>query len=92
QFRTAMLDAGLAPPEAIEADGQLHRYHVEGDKAGSKNAYYVLHLDGRAAGVFSGHPHALSVPAETASGRCRAIAGTHHRPPERTDQAGIGRI
>ena len=52
QFRTAMLDAGLAPPEAIEADGQLHRYHVEGDKAGSKNAYYVLHLDGRAAGVF----------------------------------------
>ena len=52
QFRTAMLDAGLTPPEAIEADGQLHRYHVEGDKAGSKNAYYVLHLDGRAAGVF----------------------------------------
>ena len=52
QFRTAMLDAGLAPPEAIEADGQLHRSHVEGDKAGSKNAYYVLHLDGRAAGVF----------------------------------------
>ena len=52
QFRTAMLDAGLTPPEAIEADWQLHRYHVEGDKAGSKNAYYVLHLDGRAAGVF----------------------------------------
>ena len=52
QFRTAMLDAGLTPPEAIEADGQLHRYQVEGDKAGSKNAYYVLHLDGRAAGVF----------------------------------------
>lgn len=52
QFRTAMLDAGLTPPDVIEADGQLHRYRVEGDKAGSKNAYYVLHLDGRAAGMF----------------------------------------
>ena len=52
QFRDALLDAGLTPPDVIEADGQLHRYRVEGDKAGSKNAYYVLHLDGRAAGVF----------------------------------------
>jgi putative DNA primase/helicase len=52
QFRTAMLDAGLTPPDVIEADGQLHRFRVEGDKAGSKNAYYVLHLDGRAAGMF----------------------------------------
>ena len=52
QFRTAMLDAGLTPPEAIEADGQLHRFHVEGDKGGSRNGWYALHLDGRAAGVF----------------------------------------
>ena len=52
QFRDALLDAGLTPPDVIEADGQLHRYRVEGDKAGSKNAYYVLHLDGRAAGMF----------------------------------------
>ena len=51
-FRTAMLDAGLTPPDVIEANGQLHRFRVEGDKAGSKNAYYVLHLDGRAAGMF----------------------------------------
>ncbi|WP_232311625.1 toprim domain-containing protein [Thauera chlorobenzoica] len=52
QFRAAMRDAGQSPPDVIEADGQLHRYRVEGDKAGSKNAYYVLHLDGRAAGMF----------------------------------------
>lgn len=51
-FRDTMLDVGLTPPDAIEADGQLHRFRVEGDKAGSKNAYYVLHLDGRAAGMF----------------------------------------
>ena len=52
QFRDAMLDAGLTPPDVIEADGQLHRFHVEGDKAGSRNGWYALHLDGRAAGVF----------------------------------------
>lgn len=51
-FRTAMLDAGLTPPGLIEADGQLHRFHVEGDKPGTRNGYYVLHLDGRAAGMF----------------------------------------
>ncbi len=52
KFRTAMLDAGLTPPEVIEADGQLHRFHQEGDKAGSRNGYYVLHPDGRPAGMF----------------------------------------
>lgn len=51
-FRDAMLDAGLTPPDVIEADGQLHRFKVDGDKAGSKNGYYVLHADGRAAGMF----------------------------------------
>ena len=52
QFRTAMLDAGLTPPDVIAADGQLYRFHVEGDKPGTRNGYYVLHLDGRAAGIF----------------------------------------
>ncbi len=51
-FRTAMLDAGLTPPDVIEADGQLHRFHVHGDKPGTRNGYYVLHPDGRAAGMF----------------------------------------
>jgi len=52
QFRDAMRDAGITPPDVIEADGQLHRFHVEDDKAGSRNGWYALHLDGRAAGVF----------------------------------------
>ena len=51
-FRTAMLDAGLTPPDVIEADGQLHRFHVHSDKPGTRNGYYVLHPDGRAAGMF----------------------------------------
>lgn len=34
------------------ADGTLHRFHVPGDKAGTFNGWYVLHLDGIAAGAF----------------------------------------
>lgn len=52
EFREAMHRAGLVPPDAIEADGALHRFHVEGDRGGSRNGWYCLHLDGRAAGVF----------------------------------------
>ena len=52
QFRAAMRDTGITPPGVIEADGQLHRFHQEGDKGGSRNGYYVLHLDGRPAGMF----------------------------------------
>ena len=51
-FRDAMRAAGETPPDVIEADGQLHRFHQEGDKAGSRNGYYVLYLDGRPAGMF----------------------------------------
>ncbi|AVR87525.1 toprim domain-containing protein [Thauera aromatica] len=52
QFCAAMRDADITPPDVIEADGQLHRYHVQGDKAGSRNGYFVLHFDGRPAGMF----------------------------------------
>lgn len=52
QFRAAMHGAGLSPPDEITADGKLHRWRVEGDKAGSKNGWYVLHADGLPAGEF----------------------------------------
>ncbi len=51
-FRQAIRDAGMIPPDLIEADGLLHRFHVEGDKRGSLNGWYCLHGDGRAAGSF----------------------------------------
>jgi putative DNA primase/helicase len=51
-FRDAMHGAGITPPNRIEADGTLHRFHVEGDRRGSLNGYYLLHLDGRPAGGF----------------------------------------
>jgi len=52
QFRDEIRAAGLPPPDHIEADGGLHRFHVLGDKSGSRNGWYCLHLDGRPAGIF----------------------------------------
>ena len=52
RFAAAMSAAGLSCSAAIEADGQIHRFHVEGDKAGTKNGWYFLHLAGRPAGQF----------------------------------------
>jgi putative DNA primase/helicase len=51
-FKDAMHRAGQVPPAVIEADGLLHRFHEEGDRRGSLNGWYLLHMDGRAAGVF----------------------------------------
>ncbi len=50
-FRTAIIAAGLTPPDDIEADGALHRFSSNG-KRGDKSGYYVLHGDGIPAGVF----------------------------------------
>jgi len=47
-----MAAAGLACAEGIIADGRLHRYRAPGDDA--RDGWYVLHVDGVAAGVF-GH-------------------------------------
>lgn len=59
-FRAAMARAGLSPPDDLLADGVLHRYRVEGDKAGSKNGWYVLHADGLPAGEFGCWKRGLS--------------------------------
>lgn len=48
QFKAAMFEHGITPPEQIIADGKLHRFKIEG----KLNGAYVLHLDGRAAGFF----------------------------------------
>jgi putative DNA primase/helicase len=52
EFREAMHRAGLPVPDRIEPDGDLHRFHVEGDRRGTLNGWYCLHTDGRAAGIF----------------------------------------
>ena len=33
-------------------DGAIHRFHVPGDKSGTRSGWYVLHPDGIASGVF----------------------------------------
>lgn len=35
-----------------EADGQIHRFHVPGDRSGSRNGWYLLFADGIASGCF----------------------------------------
>jgi len=50
-FGAAVAATGLTPPEIVHSDGLLHRYSPTG-KRGDTSAWYVLHLDGVAAGVF----------------------------------------
>lgn len=69
-FRRAMEEAGLAPPSDPIADSKLHRYHVEGDRRGSRNGWYVLHPDEPAAGAFgswrTGERHTWRAQSERA--------------------------
>jgi putative DNA primase/helicase len=50
QFLQAALSAGISLHGAIISDGSLHRCHIDGHKAGSKNGAYILHLDHNPAG------------------------------------------
>jgi len=51
-FRDAMLAANIRAPSHIDADGQLHRFHIEGDRAGTRNGWYVLYADAISHGIF----------------------------------------
>ena len=49
QFRRAMQEIGLVPPESIIADGNLHRCDAEGPR-GKGDGTYLLFMDGLPAG------------------------------------------
>lgn len=51
-FRQAMESYDLHFKDELVGDGRIHRIHIEGDKPGSRNGWYLLHLDGKPAGVF----------------------------------------
>src|SRR6266852_502803 len=51
QFRAALEQRGIVPPQRIMADGRLHRCDA-GGRNGKSDAAYVLHLDGMPAGGF----------------------------------------
>ena len=44
-FQSAMADAGLICPDIPIADGDIHRFEVEGDRKGSRNGWYILFRD-----------------------------------------------
>lgn len=55
QFRNALIDAGLEPPDKIDLDGKVHRFK-SGTKgsggAGDRSGWYVAYGDGIPAGQF----------------------------------------
>jgi putative DNA primase/helicase len=57
-FRAAMRAAGLDYAGPIVADGRLHRFKAEGDKA--RNSWFVIHAGPPAAGAFGCWKRGLS--------------------------------
>jgi putative DNA primase/helicase len=51
-LRRAMADAGLVTADPIVADGALHRVQLDGDRAGRRNGWYILHPDPPVSGAF----------------------------------------
>ncbi len=51
QFRNAIQEAGVTPPDVIEADGKLRRFSSNG-KRGDGAGWYLLFSDGIPAGCF----------------------------------------
>ena len=47
-----MAQSGINIAAEIIADGRIHRYYVEGDRKGTKNAWAILHIDDKPAGQF----------------------------------------
>jgi putative DNA primase/helicase len=52
QFRAAMASVGLRTDDKLEADGDINRFHIDGDPPRTKNGWYVLHVDNIPAGAF----------------------------------------
>lgn len=51
-FRDAMQEVLGRLDWLPEPDAKIHRFHVPGDRSGTKNGWYVMFSDGIAAGVF----------------------------------------
>lgn len=59
-FIAAMASAGIRTPDKIIGDGKLHRIYMEGDRKGTKNAFYTLHLDPPESGAFGSWKHGIN--------------------------------
>ena len=69
----AMETHGLAPPDGVAADGELHRFRVDGDKPGSKSGWYRVFPDDHPTAVFgtwrTGERHVWHSDSTAASDR-----------------------
>jgi putative DNA primase/helicase len=52
QFRQAMANDGILCNTEIIPDGELHRFHIDGDSPSTHNGWYILHLDTIPAGSY----------------------------------------
>jgi len=52
EFKNFMASHGIETTENIVGDGQRHRFHIVGDKPGTINGWYKLHIDDRPVGTF----------------------------------------
>lgn len=74
----AMRAAGLAPVnDAIQMDGSLHRFRVEGDKPGSKNGWVVAYQEPIPAAAFGSWK----------TGESHTWRGESDRPPTAAERA-----
>lgn len=68
QFKQAIMDAGMVPPEYVQADGQLHRYSTNG-KSHDKAGWYILYGGKVPAGCFGDWRIGSNVPFRADIGR-----------------------
>ena len=52
QLLDAMRSHGIDTDAEIVADGKIHRFHVKGDRRGSRNGWLIAHCDDKPAGAF----------------------------------------
>lgn len=97
EFLAEMQGRGIEPSDrsVIIADGALHRFHVEGDKRGSRNGWYVLYADGIPAGAFgtwkdgdASHSWCAAIGREWSNDE----AAEHHRRMDAARAARDGQI
>ncbi|MGQ0526709.1 MAG: toprim domain-containing protein [Alphaproteobacteria bacterium] len=101
-FKKALDEAGLPTKDKIIPDGKLHRFHVEGDKPGSKNGFYALYGDGFPAGAFGCWKRGISetwcakpdrelTQAQREQNRRRMIKAQKAREAEESERRGAAR-
>ena len=68
QFKRAMLECGITPPDYIEADGKLHRFSTNG-KSHDKAGWYILYGGRVPAGSFGDWRAGSNIPFRADIGR-----------------------